>query len=160
MSTILNDEDRLRSEFEKLRNADNTWDVSEEDEDAMRLALLADLEENSPYSIDEFNAILDKEFSVFKNGEKYNFVKDMKDAFREGLSKTTAQKIFETIPDHVFWDIKKPLIPDQQKFMSPYNPFRKYPYSSFFDLKDYDEFTHRRSRKENLRDAISLYRRY
>jgi hypothetical protein len=75
----------------------------------MRIDLIKELESNSPYSIDEFDKILDKEFSVFKDGEKYDFVKDMQLGFKNSLSKSKAQRIFETLPDHVFWDIKKPI---------------------------------------------------
>ncbi len=44
--------------------------------------------------------------------------------------------------------------------MNPYNPFRAYPYTSFFDLRENEEYNDRRHKKENLRDAVSLYRRY
>ena len=109
LSPLVTDEDKLRREYEILKDtSDNAWDISEDEENALRLELVEDLHKLSPYSVDEFNELLDKEFSVFKQGEKYDYVKDMKDAYRESLSKTTAQKIFETIPDHVFWDIKKP----------------------------------------------------
>jgi hypothetical protein len=84
----------------------------------------------------------------------------LKDAYSEGLAKPAAQKIFSTIPDHVFWDIKKPVNSDETKITNPYNPFRKYPFESFFDLRDYEEYMNRRVEKNNLRDNISLYRRY
>ena len=44
--------------------------------------------------------------------------------------------------------------------MNPYNPFRKYPYSSFFDLREYEEYMDRRTKKNNLKDAVSIHRRY
>lgn len=84
----------------------------------------------------------------------------MKSAFRESLAKSRAQKIFETIPDHVFWDIKKPLTKEPDAHKNPYNPFRQYPFNSFFDLRDYEEYNERRHKKQNIRDAVSLYRRY
>ena len=49
------------------------------------------MERESPFTEDEFNAILDKEFSVFKEGEPYNFVKDMKHAYKESLAKPLSQ---------------------------------------------------------------------
>ena len=84
----------------------------------------------------------------------------MKDAFRNSLSKSASQKIFETIPEHTFWDIKKPLVGEEEKPMNPYNSFRKYPYDSFFDMRDYEEYMDRRTKKENLRDNISTFRKY
>jgi hypothetical protein len=44
--------------------------------------------------------------------------------------------------------------------MNPYNSFRKYPTSSFFDHRDYEAFHDRRIKKENLNDGVSLHRRY
>ena len=118
------------------------------------------MEQNSPFTLDEFNDVLDQELSVFKANESYDYVRDMKDAYSESLSKSAAHRIFETLPDHVFWDIKKPQVPEEQKHMNPYNPFRKYPYSTFFEMRDFEEFMDRRHKKPNLRDNISLYRRY
>ncbi len=115
--------------------------------DQIRLAILAEMEQKSPFTEDEFNEVLDKEFSVFKDGEKYDFVKDLKEAFSPALSKPTNEKILETIPDHVFWDIKKPLTADPQRFMNPYNSFRQYHTTSFFDAREYEEYMDRRTRK-------------
>jgi hypothetical protein len=135
-------------------------EISEEEEDELRMALLDDMENNSPFNADEFNEILDKEFSVFKDGEKYEFVKDLKDAFKNGLEKTTNDKILDTIPEYVFWDIKTPTVRDPQRFMNPYNPFRQYHVSSFFDSREYEEFMDRRTRKTNQNDGVSTRRRY
>jgi hypothetical protein len=44
--------------------------------------------------------------------------------------------------------------------VNPYNPFRKYPYSSFFDIREFEEYNDRRRKKENLVDACSIHRRY
>lgn len=52
--------------------------------------------------------LLEKELAVFKTGERYNFSKDMKDAYKSHLKLSMEEKIFKTIPDHYFWDIKKP----------------------------------------------------
>lgn len=84
----------------------------------------------------------------------------MKNAYKNSLQKSAAQRIFETIPDHVFWDIKKPFIEEQQKILNPYNPFRKYPFDSFFDLRNYEEYMDRRNYKQNINDSVSLSRRY
>jgi predicted metalloprotease with PDZ domain len=76
--------------------------------DQLRIALLNEMEANSPMTVDQFNEVLDKEFSVFKGGKKYDFVSDLRDAYAPGLEKSANEKILETIPDYVFWDIKTP----------------------------------------------------
>jgi hypothetical protein len=43
--------------------------------------LIEELEKSATFDIDEFNRVLDQEFSIFKEGEKYSFVKDIKNAF-------------------------------------------------------------------------------
>lgn len=68
--------------------------------------------------------------------------------------------IFETLPDHVFWDIKKPLQTIDPPRQNPYNPFRDYPYTDFFDSRSYEEYRERQDNKMNIRDAVSTYRRY
>ena len=35
--------------------------------------------------LDDWNVYLDQELSVFKNGQKYDYVKDMQDGFSKGL---------------------------------------------------------------------------
>lgn len=161
LSEDLQSEDKLRAEYERLKAVNSgALEVSEEDADELRKALLDELEGSSQFSVDEFNNILDKEFSIFKEGEKYDFVRDLKDAFAAGLEQPTASKIMDTIPDHAFWDIKVPQARDPQKFMNPYNSFRQYHVSSFFDAREYEHFMDSRQRKENLTDGISTYRRY
>ena len=62
-----------------------------EDEDEIRAAILLDMEKNNMYSLDEFNAVLDKEFSVFREGEEYDTIKDLKLGYANTLSKSRAQ---------------------------------------------------------------------
>ena len=154
-------DEKLREEWERAKNANSgVLEASEDDFNELRIALMDEMEQNSPFKEDEFNDVLDKEFSVFKDGEKYDFVKDMRDAFASSLEKPAAEKILDTIPDHAFWDIKTPQRADPQRFMNPYNSFRKYHISSFFDSREYEEYMDRRTRKPNLRDSISTHRRY
>lgn len=142
------DEEKVRAEYEKLKALNSgVLEASEEDIDEIRLALLDEMEQTSAFSADEFNDLLDKEFSVFKNGEKYDFVRDLKDAFSNGLERSAADKILDTIPEHAFWDIKTPIRSDPQRFMNPYNSFRKYHVSSFFDSREYEEYMDRRKLK-------------
>lgn len=155
------EEERLRREFEKLKQFnEEPLEASEDDENDLRIQILKEMEELSPFTEAEFHDILDKELSVFKKGEKYDYVKDIRNAFSSGLQKPTAQKILETIPDHAFWDIKVPRNAEAEELMNPYNPFRKYPVSSFFDIVEYQTYMDRRTRKNNIADGVSTYRRY
>ena len=161
LNSELENEEKLRAEFERLKSSNSSsLEVSEDDANELRIALLQEMEQNSPFSLDEFNEILDKEFSVFKNGDNYSYVKDIRDAFSGSLERSASERILDTIPDHVFWDIKKPQLKEEQRFMNPYNSFRKYHVSSFFDSREYEEYMDRRTRKNNIRDGVSTYRRY
>lgn len=87
------------------------------------------------------NAYLDQELAIFKEGEKYDFVKDLKHAHKESIETSTANKIFKTIPDHVFWDIKKPFRDAlENTTTNPWNPARKREFDSFFDQRSYEEW--------------------
>lgn len=44
---------------------------------------------------------------MFKEGEEYDVLKDMQDAYQKSLSKSMHDRLFDLLPDHVFWDIKK-----------------------------------------------------
>jgi hypothetical protein len=88
--------------------------IEAEDEEAVRIAILAQMEQENEFKFEDFEKYLDQELSVFKEGEKYDYIKDIKDAYKNSLAKSQTQRIFETIPDHVFWDIKKPLKPERR----------------------------------------------
>lgn len=98
----------MRQEFKNLNSKDEAWDVDADDENALRIALLAELESGkSEFEIKHFEEVFNKELGIFPDG-KYDFVRDLKDAYKGQLSKTIEYQIFKTIPDHAFWDIKKP----------------------------------------------------
>jgi len=157
----IDDDEKLRVEYERLKAANTgALEVSEDDENELRMALLDDMEQNSPFSSEEFNEVLDKEFSIFKNGDKYDFVRDLRDAFAPSLERPASEKIIDTIPEYVFWDIKTPQNADPQRFMNPYNSFRQYHISSFFDSREYEEYMDRRTKKTNIQDGVSTRRRY
>lgn len=160
-SEVKIDESKVRSEYENLKKSNSSaLEVNEEDPNELRIALIEEMSANAAFNADEFEAVLDKEFSVFKEGEKYSFVKDLKDAYSQSLESSAATRILDTIPDYVFWDIKTPHKKDLQRFMNPYNPFRQHYVSSFFDSREYEEYMERRNRKQNIRDGVSTYRRY
>jgi len=52
---------------------------------------------------------MDEQFAVFLEGEDYSAVKDLHKAYSYELRRSEADRILEKIPDHVFWDVKKPL---------------------------------------------------
>jgi len=165
ISPAMRNEEILRKEFEKVMNENSdVWEMDESDETDMRVQIFEALHSQPNYAgfdVDDFYAVLDEEFSVFKEGEEeYDFVTDLHKAYDDDLSLSTAAKIFRTIPDHVFWDIKKPLKPEEQIVSNPYHPGRMYPWVNFFELVDYEESLDRKTRHPNLRDAQTLYRRY
>lgn len=105
----LDDAELLKKSYDMAVKAGQVSDLDPEDEDAWREAVVDELSsERSPFKLDEFHAVLDKELAVFDKGEQYDFVKDLKDAHKRGLATSLEAKIFQTIPDHAFWDIKKP----------------------------------------------------
>lgn len=159
----LDDEAVMRAQYEQAKSKQEVWDVDAEDEDSFRLAMLQELEEgNAGFNVEDFHASLDKELGVFAKGEKYSFVKDLKDAHRSSLTTNLEDKILDTIPDHVFWDIKKPI--NQRKDITTngnrYNPFRGREYDNFFEMRDSEDYKERMETKRNVNDSISMFRRY
>jgi len=68
----------LRAEFERLKNEDETtWELNEDDQDEMRVRILEQVNINSTVTPEYMDDILDKEFSIFKEGEEYDFVTDV-----------------------------------------------------------------------------------
>jgi hypothetical protein len=110
--------------------------------------------------MDKWNEYLDRELSVFKDGEKYDYVKDLADAYQEGLRKPLATKIFDTIPAHVFWDIKKPINHEQSVILNPYNPARRVANDNFFEFRDQEAWMKERREKRMLKPAVTIHRNY
>jgi hypothetical protein len=156
----LDNEEGLRAEFNNLNSKDEVWDVDGEDENQIRIDLLEELENGkTEFEIKNFESILNKQLGIFPDG-KYDFVGDLKDAYKSSLATSTEAKIFKNIPSHVFWDIKTP---QQQKSiirMNRYNPFRGREFDNFFEMRDSEEYIHRQHVKSNINDSISTHRRY
>jgi hypothetical protein len=74
-----------------------------------RIVKVRDLAANETH--EELDRVMMQEILVMKEGQEYNFSQDMKELFRNHLKENSEVKIFKTIPDHYFWDIKKPLHP-------------------------------------------------
>lgn len=70
------EEERVRAEFERAQSQA----VIEEDGDELRVLLIEEAGAND-LPLDQWNEYLDRELSVFKNGEKYDYVKDLQDAY-------------------------------------------------------------------------------
>ena len=87
-------------------------------------------------------------------------LKDLKEAYADSLRKTSDQAIFESIPSHFFWDIKKPLQKAPFVRENRYNPFRGAEYDSFFEARDAEAYMDRMSQKHNKDPSVSLHRRY
>lgn len=140
---------------------DEVWDVDEEDEEAFRLGLVEQLENNNtPFDVKRFQEELNKELGVFEKGEKYSYVKDLKEAYQESLRVPLNERIFDSIPAHYFWDIKRPQIKFPVARMNRYNPYRGKEYDNFFEARDAEEYFYRQEKKNNTENAVSLHRRY
>ena len=84
----------------------------------------------------------------------------MRATFDEGLSTPLAVKIFKKLPVHIFYDIKKPQAQEQSEhYMNPYNPARKYPYQSFFDMRNHEEWLKTKEENRNINNNVSRYTR-
>lgn len=155
LSTQMN-EDRLRAQYEKTLTYS---DVLEDEGEDLRVALMEEIQANH-LPMDQWNDMLDKELSIFKQGEKYDYVKDLQDAYQAGLSKPLSEKILDTIPAHHFWDIKKPIESEEEVFMNHYNPARKVANSDFFEFRSQAAWMKERSEKRLLKPAVSQERNY
>lgn len=105
--------------------------------------------------------LLDK-LNIFQEDEEYNLVKDMQDGFKKSLSKTTYDRLFDQLPEHVFWDIKVPRDPPQgtRPPIGKYNPLKPYQYLSFLDFKYDDEYFYRRIHNPNLDEHKRINKHY
>lgn len=96
-----------RERFDKLDGGIETCDI--EDEDEMRVQLLTEMEDVG-IDAEAMEQAMMEEMAIFKEGSKYSFVNDLREGFDDGLRKSAADKIFDTLPDHVFYDIKRPAV--------------------------------------------------
>ena len=156
----LSNEAVMKEADENAKTKSDVWDIDEEDEEAYKQALMAELEaDKTEFSTGDFDQVLDKELGLFVNN-KYDYVRDLKDAYRVSLSQTSEQRIFATIPDHVFWDIKTPRKQPGLVRQNRYNPFRGREYANFFEMRDTEEYLDSQEHKRNLNSSVSMFRRY
>lgn len=155
----LGNDARYEELFRKYAENREEYD-KDELEEADRLAALERLySKTSDYDKDQMAKLLDKELGVFKKGEPYNYSKDLKEAFRRSLRTSTEQKIFETIPDHTFWDIKKPLQQGVKAEFNRYNPFRGKEHKDYFEMVEFEEYIEEQHMHKNLNNGASTYHR-
>lgn len=86
----------------------------------------------------------------------------MRRQFDSTLQESKLIKLFKTLPDHVFFDIKKPL---NRHYKTPLrlnyiNPTRKHWADDFFDLRHLEEWRLNRNTKRDLKQDITHFRRY
>jgi len=156
----LDNEDKLRAEFNYNKEHGEAWEL-EEDEDQARIQILNELGNNTQgIDVEEWKDIIAKELGVFGQGERYSFNKDLKSAYHRSLRSSTESKIFESIPDHYFWDIKTPQQANPVIRKNRYNPFRGREYENFFEMRASEQYMDQNSKKENLNPSVSMYRRY
>lgn len=150
------DESLLRSQFEKIKSVEA---VEGEDESEIR-ANMYDAIEKAGFDVEEWDKILAREFDTFKEGEKYDYVTDLRRTFDTEVATPLASKIFKRLPNHVFWDIKKPLSSgNEEMFLNPYNTARKYPFESFFDMRRHEDWLQSKEEQKNIHSNISMHTR-
>ena len=158
LDPMIHNEELLKAEWELAQAGNNeAWDIDEEE---IRLRMMMEMGTvNDLFNEERMNQQFN-ELAVFKEGEEYDYVTDLHRGYENSLSKSTASQIFETIPAHVFWDIKRPTKPDEEYFLNKKNPFRQYPFSSFYDYTTWEDYNDMRDKKENIKDSVTFYRNY
>jgi len=148
--------ENLRTSYERYKSRDACED--DEAEEA-RLSLFQEMTDmNIP--VEQWEKYIQEELSVFKEGEKYDFVKDMQNAFERGLSTPLADKILETIPEYVFWDIKRPINKEEEVMMNRYNPGRRVHVGNFFDARSWEEYKKEKNECRKIAPTVSNYKNY
>lgn len=155
------DEETLRRLYENAKNKTNQAFEGEADDEEFRIQLMQDLESDN-VSLDKWNEILAEELGVFKKDEEYDFVTDLRRNFSDSLSESRQSKIIKTIPDHYFWDIKRPLHKhlDREIRVNDINSSREHYVRDFFDQRANEEWRRNRKTKRDFHQDISMFRRY
>lgn len=84
----------------------------------------------------------------------------MRDAYKESLSMSLADQIFEKIPDHAFWDIKTPLKKEPDFKVNKYNPARPMNAYTFFESRKAWDYIQEKHKYSNLTTSIAKHTRY
>lgn len=110
--------------------------------------------------VEKWQAYIEQELSIFDEGEDYNYVKDMKDAFHESLRTSLEDRILKTIPDFAFWDIKKPIDAEAKIQMNKYNPGRRVQNENFFDARAWDAYVKEKEEQRKVAPTVTHYNNY
>lgn len=84
----------------------------------------------------------------------------MRDAHRKALSKNLADQIFDTIPDHAFWDIKTPQGKRESNTYNKFNAARPKNAYTFFESRQAWEYIQEKHKYSNLTTSIPKFKRY
>lgn len=153
------DEEKARKLYE-LHKKDQTSEDAD-DSDEIRISIVRDAELESDVDREALREKMDNEFAMFLKGEKYDYVTDLRRSLQDELATPLSAKIFKTIPEHVFWDIKKPRVGTESEYFSnPYNPSRKNPNINFFEMRKHEDWIKSRKEQRNLTAGISHHRNY
>jgi len=153
----LGNDELLKQEFEKVKDVEQC-DIENDDQDELRLALFNELESSE---LDAWHDIFDRELNRFAKDEEYDYITDMRRTYAQGLATPEAMAMFRTIPDYVFWDIKKPLKNnDLDVPRNPYNPARAAPTVNFFDARTHEQWLEDRRNNMKMKESVSKYRMY
>ena len=79
-------QDRLRAQYDRLKNLE----AIEGEEQEEVLAAMYDQIEAAGFDVEEWDKILAQEFNTFQEGEKYDYVKDLRRTYDQSLSESTA----------------------------------------------------------------------
>ncbi len=147
--------DILRSQFERATSQEP---IEAEDEAEVRAAMYDDAIA-AGVDMEQWDQILARELDTFKPGEKYDYATDLRRTFDESLSEPLESKILKRMPAHVFWDIKTPRNSKQDLYLNPYNTARKYPFETFFDMRNHEDWLKSRVEQRNINTSISRHNR-
>ena len=149
-------EDKLRKAYDLMK----CLEVAElEDKNEVCITMFDAIEE-AGFDTEEWDQILAREFNTFAEGEKYDYSTDLRRTFDDAVATPLSAKILKKMPNHIFWDIKKPLVSaEKEMFMNPYNPARKYPFQSFFDMRRHEDWIESKEQMRNLKTDISQHSR-
>ena len=152
-------EESSRKRYELLKK-DQVTDT-DDDSDDTRIANVRERDNEGYIDADALSEKMQQEFECFLRGEKYDYVSDVRKVYQEDLSTSLEYKIFKTLPDYVFYDIKKPdeKLTDTLE-RNQWNPARRHPNTNFFEIRKYEDWKKDREEMRKLDASISRHMNY
>lgn len=78
-------EESLRKQWEELKtSATEPLEFEEDQAEEMRIAVMESIYEDA-IPTDEWDSIIDRELNIFKDGEKYDYVSDLRRGYKKSL---------------------------------------------------------------------------